>query len=338
MIGHHRRMQPRPRVLAVAQSAALGGAERALQRIVEGLPGHGCDVEATDPETLPIGGLAHGSWPRALLSWPKARGMARSVDLVLLNGIVTQRLAPAMTDATLVPYIHELAESQPRAWGSQRFWRAAPVVLCACDAVAQRCRALGAPSDRLRTVYAPVEAVAPAPAPDWAVGPVVGFVGRVEPHKGTLDLVKAMSSVGARLVVVGHGDGAYADEVRATARERTTFLGQVEDARALMPWFDVLAVPSYNEAFGTVAAEALAAGTPVVATRGGGIEEYVVPGRNGDLVMPGDVEALASAIRGLLPKAASLADAARADARRFDADEVAANVAACLREALARVG
>jgi glycosyltransferase involved in cell wall biosynthesis len=105
-----------------------------------------------------------------------------------------------------------------------------------------------------------------------------------------------------------------------------------------MPWFDVVAVPSHREAFGTVAAEALAAGTPVVATRGGGIEEYVVPGRNGDLVMPGDVDALAEAIRRLLPRAASMAKAAREDAARFRTEVVAADVAEALREALARRG
>jgi glycosyltransferase involved in cell wall biosynthesis len=76
----------------------------------------------------------------------------------------------------------------------------------------------------------------------------------------------------------------------------------------------------------------------VVATRSGGVEEYVVPGRNGDLVMPGDVDALAEAIRRLLPRAASMAEAAREDARRFDADAVAADVAEAIREALARRG
>ncbi|HEX6714606.1 MAG TPA: glycosyltransferase family 4 protein, partial [Thermoleophilaceae bacterium] len=304
-------MQPRPRVLAVLQSADRGGAERALIRIAERLPALGFDVEISSPgprasaprpmHRLPVGGIQAGAWPRALLALPRARRLARRFDLVLLNGIVTQRLAPAMTDATIVPYIHELADSPPRAWRSQRFWRAAPVVLCACDAVAQRCRALGAPGDRLRTVYAPVEAVDPVERPEWADGPVVGFVGSIQPSKGVLDLVRAMREVDARLVVVGHGTGRYADDVRREAGERVTFTGPVDDARALMRWFDVLAVPSHREAFGTVAAEALAAGTPVVATRGGGIEEYVVPGRNGELVMPGDVEGLAAAIRDLLP-------------------------------------
>src|SRR3954449_9360709 len=190
MIGDHRPMQPRPRVLAVAQSAEPGGAELALVRIAERLPEMGFDVEIATPDgragryRLPVGGLTPGAWPRAAAVWPRARRLARQFDLVLLNGIVTQRLAPAMTDATLVPYIHELSDSPPRAWRSQRFWRAAPVVLCACDAVAQRCRAFGAPSGRLRVVYAPVEAVAPAERPAWADGPVVGFVGRIEPAKG----------------------------------------------------------------------------------------------------------------------------------------------------------
>src|SRR3954447_15243090 len=243
MIRDHRPMQPRPRVLAVAQSAEPGGAERALARIAERLPDLGFDVELASPgpgadHRLAVGGLAIGAWPAAVAAWPRARRLSRRFDLVVLNGIVTQRLAPAMTSATLVPYIHEVAESQPRAWRSARFWRSAPLVLCACEAVAQRCRALGAPGDRLRTVYAPVEAVTPAERPAWADGPVVGFVGRIQPSKGVLDLVRAMRDVDARLVVVGDGDGEYAAAVRCEARDRVTFTGPIEDARSLMSWFD----------------------------------------------------------------------------------------------------
>jgi glycosyltransferase involved in cell wall biosynthesis len=356
MIRDDRPMEPRARVLAVAQSASLGGAELALLRIAERLPAHGIEVELTVPgdgpaadaasHRLPVGRIQAGAWPRAVAAWPRARRLARGFDAVLLNGIVTQRLAPAIWGTTtIVPYIHELTDTGPRAWRSARYWRAAPIVLCACEAVAQRCRAFGAPGDRLRTVYAPVETVAPAPRPAWAGGPVVGYVGRIQPGKGTLDLVHAMREVDATLVIAGEGSGAYAEEVRREAEEvrreageGVVMLGHVDDARALMHWFDVLAVPSHREAFGTVAAEALAAGTPVVATRSGGIEEYVVPGRNGDLVPPGDPDALAQAIRGLLPKAASMADAAREDAARFDAGRVAASVADAIHEAIARRG
>src|SRR5215213_6220278 len=116
MIRDHRPMEPRPRVLAVAQSANLGGAELALARIAERLPELGFDVEMASPgrgaahglpvdglaevrapaHRLPVGGLAEGAWPRAVLGWPRARRLARGFDLVLLNGIVTQRLAPVM--------------------------------------------------------------------------------------------------------------------------------------------------------------------------------------------------------------------------------------------------
>jgi glycosyltransferase involved in cell wall biosynthesis len=355
-------MQQRARVLAVAQSADLGGAELALLRLARRLPAHGFDVEiAINPRakegspladaaraagipvhSLPLGGLSAGAWPRALLSWPRARSLARDFDVVLLNGIVTQRVALAMTDATLVPYVHELSDSAPRAWRSARFWRSAPIVLAACDAVAQRCRSFGAPPDRLRTVYAPVERAEPAPRPAWADGPVVGYVGRIDEAKGTLDLIEAMRRVPkGRLVMAGDGNGGYAQIVSRAADalgDRAVMLGRVDDARALLLWFDVLAVPSRREAFGTVAAEALAAGTPVVATRSGGMEEYVVPGRNGDLVPPGDPDALGHAIESLLPRAQAMADAARADAARFDAELVAAAVADALREALARRG
>jgi glycosyltransferase involved in cell wall biosynthesis len=333
-------MQPRPRVLAVAQSANPGGAERALSRIAAKLPEHGFDVELASPRSgaahrLPVGGLAVGAWPRAVAAWPRARRLAQRFDLVLLNGIVTQRLAPAMTAATIVPYIHELADSAPRAWRSQRYWLAAPLVLCSSGAVARRCRALGAPADRLRVVHPPADAVEPAPRPEWAGGPVVGFVGRIEPGKGVLDLVRAMRSVDARLVIVGDSHGAYADEVRREAGDRVTFTGSVDDARPLMSWFDVVAAPSRREAFGMVAAEALASGTPVVATLGSGIDEHIERGRNGELVMAEDVEALAEAIRGLLRKAASMAAAARDSAARFRTDVVAAEVAAALHDALA---
>src|SRR4051794_34828732 len=108
MIRDHRPMQPRPRVLAVAQSADPGGAERALMRIAERLPELGFDVELTSREggaqhRLPVGGVEVGAWPRAVATWPRARRLARKFDVVLLNGIVPQRLAPAMNEATLVP-------------------------------------------------------------------------------------------------------------------------------------------------------------------------------------------------------------------------------------------
>lgn len=356
-------------LLAVAQAAELGGAEYALLRIARRLPARGYRVEATTPgpgatasafaaagipaHELAVGSLRAGAWPRALLALPRARALARRLgaDLVYLNGTVAQRLAPAFAGRTLVPHLHDLLEAAPRPWRSRRFWEATPVVLCASGAVAERAAALGAPRERLRTVFCPVDPAEPAPRPAWAGdGSVVGFVGRIEPRKGVLDLMRAAPLLlerrpDARIVVVGEDElaasGSYRGEVRARAAalgERVLLAGAVPEANRLMPWFDALAVPSLVEPFGTVAAEALAAGTPVVATRSGGMAEYVVEGRNGALVEPGDPAALADALDRVLARSGELGARGREDAARFASDRVAAAVADALDEALAAGG
>ena len=344
------------RVLAVAQAPALGGAELALLRLARLLPDRGIEVTAAVPGpgpladalgdegiptvAIPLGGLERRRWLGALRGWPRARAAARELrpDVVWLNGVVTFRAVPALR-GPFVPYLHDLLENTPRPWRSRRFWERTGSVLCASDAVAAHARRAGAPADRLRVVWAPVERRERAPRPEWAGdGPVVGYVGRIEPRKGTLDLVRAMRRVrGARLVLVGDAElGAPADyerlvrEEAAALGDRVVLAGRVENAPALMGWFDVLAVPSYREPFGTVAAEALAAGTPVVATRSGGMEEYVRPGRDGELVEPGDPEALARALEAVLARGRGT----EADLR-FAPEAVADAVAGAFREALA---
>ena len=354
------------RVLAVAQSAGLGGAEYGLLRVARRLPAHGFEIEISSPgagaledaarqagiatHRLAVGDLRAGGWPRALAALPHARRVARrgGFALVWLNGTVAQRLAPGLAGRRLVPHVHDLLERAPRPWRSARFWSKAPVVLCDSRAVAERSRALGAPADRLRVVNCPVDPLERAERPAWADGrPTIGFVGRLEPRKAPLDLLRALPALaervpGVRLVLVGDealdAASSYASEVRAEAArqgDRVLALGGVADAATLMPWFDVLAVPSRVEPFGTVAAEALAVGTPVVATRSGGMEEYVIDGEVGALVAPGDPAALAGALERVLPRSAQLADACRAAAAPFASERVTAAIAEAFGEALA---
>jgi glycosyltransferase involved in cell wall biosynthesis len=357
------------RVMAVAQASVLGGAELAMLRLARLLPERGFEVSATVPEpgqlsaaltaegievaSLPVGKLERGKWLGAIAGWPQARAALDRFGprLVWLNGVVTLRAAPALGRATLVPYLHDLLENTPRPWHDERFWRRTPILMCASEAVANAAAAAGAPAERLRVVWAPVERPEPAPQPAWANGgPVVGFVGRIEPRKGVLDLVRAFKHVlerwpAARLVMIGAPElGApqdYVEKVRGEAAQlgdRAMMLGRIEGAPALMPWFDVLAVPSEKEPFGTVAAEALAAGTPVVATRSGGMVEYVRPGVDGELVEPGDTAALAHALDAVLARKSDQVGDARAEhaSARFDPAIVADAVAACFREALER--
>lgn len=134
---------------------------------------------------------------------------------------------------------------------------------------------------------------------------VIGFAGRLETRKGVLDLLEAWPAVAqaeprAQLVLVGRG--ALEEEVHALANrlERVTFLGYRDDVAALLKRFDIVAIPSHWEGFGLVAAEALAAGKPVVASNASSLPEIVRDQQEGLLVPPRDTSALSQALLRLL--------------------------------------
>jgi glycosyltransferase involved in cell wall biosynthesis len=156
---------------------------------------------------------------------------------------------------------------------------------------------------------------------------VVGFVGRIEPRKGPLDLIRAAPAIrrgapGARIVIVGDdpydGDPAYVRAVRSAAE--VEHRPWSDDAPGLMRHLDVLVLPSYEEPFGTVLAEAMAVGTPVVATRVDGLPEVVEDGVTGRLVPPGEPERLAGAVLEVLARRDEMGAAGRERAQRFSVD------------------
>lgn len=168
---------------------------------------------------------------------------------------------------------------------------------------------------------------------------VLLFVGTVMPRKGVLDLVRAFGDVSADdedviLVVAGEDelDEAYAARVREVAHDENCradvwFTGFVpaDDLPRLYALADVFVVPSLEEGFGMTAVEAMAAETPVVATRVGGIDRVIDDGRTGVIVDPGDVRALAGAMSRLVASPAERArmgDRAQDRARRFSWERV----------------
>jgi glycosyltransferase involved in cell wall biosynthesis len=140
-------------------------------------------------------------------------------------------------------------------------------------------------------------------------GPFALFVGRLASNKGLLTLVDAFAELASEepasdLVLVGEDGGmrsAVEARVRARGLERRVhLLGHVEDEQLVAAAYRearLTVLPSDYEAFGLVLLESLAQGTPVVATRVGGIPEVVEDGRAGLLVPPGSVADLAKALR-----------------------------------------
>lgn len=158
------------------------------------------------------------------------------------------------------------------------------------------------------------------PGPAASTRPrTVAYVGRMERSsagKGIDILLRAFAALGdlptARLRLIGDGDAvvdllALADHLGIA--DRVDFAGELTGDRlvAAVQQAAVVVLPSYMEAFGTVLAEAMACGTPVVGSAVGGIPHVIADGLTGLLVPPGDPAALAEACRTILQDGA-LAD------------------------------
>lgn len=158
---------------------------------------------------------------------------------------------------------------------------------------------LGLPPDRLHLVpngiSSAVPAIAPAPWDDARVK--VLFVGRFDRQKGVDILLEAVEELGSSVAVRLIGD--YAVDQPETSKDYPPHVEHLgwrkrADVTAQMKAADVLVVPSRWEGFGLVAIEAMRVGTPVLATRVGGLVEIVET--HGILVPPENPAAMKAAL------------------------------------------
>jgi glycosyltransferase involved in cell wall biosynthesis len=131
---------------------------------------------------------------------------------------------------------------------------------------------------------------------------MLAFAGRLTAQKSLGIAFDALARVdGVTLLIAGEGDERGALERRVEElglRERVRFLGAQPRSRVveLFAAADASILSSTWENFPHTVVEALAVGTPVIATTVGGVAEVVRDGENGLLVAPGDAAALARAI------------------------------------------
>jgi glycosyltransferase involved in cell wall biosynthesis len=154
--------------------------------------------------------------------------------------------------------------------------------------------------------------ITPKPGPDVRpTGSCVrfGYIGRLHATKGLMELARAVAAIprdvefrlDIRGPMIDEPARRFAAELQAmlAGDTRVTFGAGVPgaDVPALLAGYDVLLCPSmWFENGPTIALEAMAAGTPVIASRVGNLAELIVDDVNGQLVAPGDVQAWARAV------------------------------------------
>jgi D-inositol-3-phosphate glycosyltransferase len=286
-----------------------------------------------------------------------------------LSGLVGHRLKHEL-DLPLVSTFHTLdrvkAQASPeevsadephrRAEAEAAIMACSDAVLASCSVEAEQLVGFyGADPGRVRVVTPGVDHAFFAPGSRVQArravgldpaGPLILFVGRIQPLKGAPVAVEALARLGdhprAELVVVGGPSGPRGRAHLADLHELVDRLGLAGRVRFVDPQphellssyyraADVCVVPSRSESFGLVALEAAACGTPVVAADVGGLTTLVDHGVTGFLVDPVTPAGMAEAVSVVLGdagRAACLGRASAVRARRYTWSEAAAQLRA----------
>jgi glycosyltransferase involved in cell wall biosynthesis len=343
------------RVLHVIQELGAGGAERILSDLVEGTRRAGHEVAvAAAPGTLSAE-MDAPVFPMPLVQ----RHLRRVPQAVVALDSATRRVRPdtlhvhnpgmaAVAGVTTVRgkrvrglvTVHGVPDEDYAA--AKRVLRIAGLPVVACGPGVAR----GLADQGFEVAATIVNAVSLPPPPadgrdlrrQWGFAPdhaLIVSVGRLVPVKNHTLAVTALARVPrGDLAIVGEGP-LHASLRRQADTEglgdRVAFAGFRDDARAIIGAADVVVLPSTSEGLPLVALEALAAGTPLVATAVRGIKELLTHEDNALLVPPNDPVALASAINLALDDT-ELRERLRAGGRRLtEAHSTEAMIAAYLR-------
>jgi glycosyltransferase involved in cell wall biosynthesis len=244
-------------------------------------------------------------------------------DLIVDSLVASAISGELFVDSRVIGLVHQIAGGATAATRSRHaqraadlaFYRRCDLVIAASQFLAQDMLAGGVPQGRVAIVPPGrdlPEAGSPEPA-DLRAGRSLAVlnVSNWLPNKGILELLEAVDRVPSDEVVlhlVGSAefDPRYTDAIRSRLhepglREKVVTHGVISQGplRRLYADADVLALTSLNEGYGTVAAEALGVGLPVIAWHSGNLPNLLDHGKEGFLIPAGDIDALADHLRRL---------------------------------------
>lgn len=320
-------------------------------------------IEISHPAWLSIPriGLAFAALPLAFAQLRHVRRLMREgyvFDLVDAHYFYPDGLAAVLVARRLgLPVVVSARGSDLFGYAEESSWlrrwigwalRRVDHTIAVSEALRKQAIDLGASADRVTTLRNGVDLELFAPRDREAArerlaveGPILLSVARLGPRKGADVAIKALAGLpGATLLLAGEGPEKAALETLARHRgvaDRVRFLGEVPHAE--LPWLysaaDVLVLASASEGWPNVLLESLACGTPVVATKVGGIPEIVRANEAGLLVAERTGAAFARAIGSLLASPPP-PSAVRAYAERFGWEEVVTAQAGLYRRICAR--
>lgn len=237
------------------------------------------------------------------------------IQLIHTDGPRNTIYAGLLSTLTRIPLVWHVRVSAPDPF-DPLLDRLCTRIVCVSNAL--RNRFPHTSTERLKTIYngLPLSAFFPPESSTWVTrrrygltdaSPIIGTLGRIEPAKGQIDLIRAYGILKTKLadfqlILAGaFSDPEYLNACRDTARrlgiaDRLTFTGQIKDVRSLLSVLDLFVLPSWSEGFARTVIEAMAAALPCIVTDVGGGKEAVIDGVTGYVVSPWDPEALADRI------------------------------------------
>jgi glycosyltransferase involved in cell wall biosynthesis len=362
------------KVLHLHKIKGLSGSERHLLTLLPALRERGVDarvlaldVEGSDARrfyaALDAAGVPYRRVRCTLDANPRmALDVVRAVraeqpDLLHTHLVHADVYGSVASTATRVPFVSSRHNDDRYLLGPFRhvdraFARGARRLIAISDAVRRFLVDAGLPAGKLVTVHYGLDELpaarseqtpAEAGVPDGV--PLALAIGRLIEQKDHATLLRAFAGVRAKhpeavLAILGSGplEADTRDLARRLGLEQAVFLPGRLETRDWLERADVFVHTSRWEGFGIVLLEAMLARLPVAATRVSAVPEVVADGETGVLVEPGDEQAVAAALTGLLDdpaRARALGEAGEARARReFSVARMTERTMAVYREAL----